>query len=1080
MASAQDVDWSRWFPPIVLSIALVGQSSGVPAWAVVFVAVVLLAASKFGALSDGHGQKTPAAAPSTSSTDGDGGRSVDTALGRVCVRGCSGVGGAARGSQDGVPAPSRPAPGASAPASAVSRSCPYFPMLHLSLVEHGQPDVGIPINSAAPVEFETEGFVGRVQFLVRPSRAQDASTAELFEGRKRRFWVQVQGRVKYANANPVFMGGEVTHKMTLGMISRNVCKIILRVASKLIKNLGSSLGVADGSVLPHIVFPMWQAVDRMVVTQPGEPLPALRCELDETAADRKKRRVGNGDKVHRFRTDCTYTFDFHCGFMDLPSWTMTGLPGLRDMELRGFWNEMPMRVVAYEAPSEGAHTLAVKKYLFCFSLCHGAPAGAAETQADTRASARRERALSEFAPPVADEGCDTDDDEEGAAAGEDDEVEEEVEEEDAGALADEVAAELGRDEAESAGVPGAAGGRATAHTAPLEAVAGAVAISPDLGSGSKVDARHWRVEVPAWLEHLNVAGGARQVLFVVRVIAKSHSWVSFVSYTQVLRAQPRELQQATRGKQRAKPPVTAKRTAASQFASIDKQRDTVTASINGMLRHLASGHRSAPSLRTLHHLLCNQEMPSPSRLELAVVPRSRHYALDRGVLCEGAVARALWGSYWREEWAVLYSGKGGRLSLYRNRATRPAVKVVTADVLGAVPMADAELERVFPGKFGFEVHTLWRVFYFVVPTEEQRNKWLEAIMRASASFLRETGSGLEDELLTVADPRQAIAADTAQRWDLPSRIVLNCRKMHFGAVGVAAAAAPGSASATAQAARLCTIVENLLEEALSLRADGSNRASFIKFFDATLQLKALDLAPINGSGAAGRAHCLCFYLNLYHLLLVHAFLVLGAPQYCVRWSQIHQNCCYEVGHTLMSLAEIEHFILRGKLSKPKGATAAKLVPSFERRGSTAGELPQDACDADPRVNLAINTGSVSGLNEIQIYKPATLNEQLHDYCTRLLDTCVMVQKKTVWLPRVLKWHMDDFGGDANACARTALKFLSRGTWQAVSLVIGCAETRVKFLKYDWQCWDHFELWQAVRTATATPPRSPPRAKFFTT
>ena len=38
--------------------------------------------------------------------------------------------------------------------------------------------------------------------------------------------------------------------------------------------------------------------------------------------------------------------------------------------------------------------------------------------------------------------------------------------------------------------------------------------------------------------------------------------------------------------------------------------------------------------------------------------------------------------------------------------------------------------------------------------------------------------------------------------------------------------------------------------------------------------------------------------------------------------------------------------------------------------------------------------------------------------------------------------MDDFGGDAKACVRTALRYLSRDKWQEVSMAIGTAEYHV--------------------------------------
>ena len=95
-------------------------------------------------------------------------------------------------------------------------------LLHLRLTDL----VGggrMAINPSSAVPFENEHFVGRVLFMVNAPGVRPEIAAR-FEGRRRRFWAQVQGRFKERNARPVFMGGEVPQEMVLGVLMRGVCK----------------------------------------------------------------------------------------------------------------------------------------------------------------------------------------------------------------------------------------------------------------------------------------------------------------------------------------------------------------------------------------------------------------------------------------------------------------------------------------------------------------------------------------------------------------------------------------------------------------------------------------------------------------------------------------------------------------------------------------------------------------------------------------------------------------------------------------------------------------------------------------
>lgn len=62
------------------------------------------------------------------------------------------------------------------------------------------PREDMEMNSRTPIAFETELFTGRALFLVR-TQPEDPHYVALFAGKRRMFWIQVQGRFKRRRAD---------------------------------------------------------------------------------------------------------------------------------------------------------------------------------------------------------------------------------------------------------------------------------------------------------------------------------------------------------------------------------------------------------------------------------------------------------------------------------------------------------------------------------------------------------------------------------------------------------------------------------------------------------------------------------------------------------------------------------------------------------------------------------------------------------------------------------------------------------------------------------------------------------------
>jgi hypothetical protein len=79
--------------------------------------------------------------------------------------------------------------------------------------------------------------------------------------------------------------------------------------------------------LPHLTFPLFRVMDRVIVTPPGGELPELGRELVEEEQQRKDRRAGKGEHTN-FKEGFTYTFSFHSMYTDFSRWAIVNFPGI--------------------------------------------------------------------------------------------------------------------------------------------------------------------------------------------------------------------------------------------------------------------------------------------------------------------------------------------------------------------------------------------------------------------------------------------------------------------------------------------------------------------------------------------------------------------------------------------------------------------------------------------------------------------------------------------------------------------------------------------------------------------------------
>jgi hypothetical protein len=85
------------------------------------------------------------------------------------------------------------------------------------------------------------------------------------------------------------------------------------------------------------------------------------------------------------------------------------------------------------------------------------------------------------------------------------------------------------------------------------------------------------------------------------------------------------------------------------------------------------------------------------------------------------------------------------------------------------------------------------------------------------------------------------------------------------------------------------------------------RNIWITFLDRISLLPTIDLKKYKNLTENDK---ICIFLNLYHILLLHSFLVVGIPSTLLKWPSFFNSCSYEAFGDIFSLAELEHCIIK--------------------------------------------------------------------------------------------------------------------------------------------------------------------------
>mmetsp|Transcript_19914 Transcript_19914/g.47448 ORF Transcript_19914/g.47448 Transcript_19914/m.47448 type:complete len:444 (-) Transcript_19914:132-1463(-) len=418
----------------------------------------------------------------------------------------------------------------------------------------------------------------------------------------------------------------------------------------------------------------------------------------------------------------------------------------------------------------------------------------------------------------------------------------------------------------------------------------------------------------------------------------------------------------------------------------------------------------------------------------------------------GPAARSLSERHWIEEWAVL---RRQCVAFYGHRSRKPHFSLALADVVRAGMMPPGE--RPFDGFGIVEVHTVGRVFLFMFRSEGTAAQWVDSINRllpvcppgrARADSPRSGDSDLDGTCVT--DPGTSFL-HKSKLWSSSKRRVLNCRRA-FVRSGPGPRADP--CEAVERALHLCS-------EFLS-GSGQKQEEKLIQFLDAAASLKIVRADELP------QAQRWAFFVNVYHLMIMHAQVVLGPPTTPFQWLSYFNTVAYQIADDVFSLSELEHCILRAGMARPNPPTSAQLISKLMLPTSKYSFALNQG---DFRLNFVLNCGSLSNLPTVPIYRAETLNEQFDETCKRYLSETVSISPKgktaVLLLPKVCQWYLSDFGTTLD-CARAIVRFLPEEQGRLLRGLMGGSpgdlvrmmdqgwmlkegNVTVRYLPYDFHC-----------------------------
>jgi hypothetical protein len=891
-----------------------------------------------------------------------------------------------------------------------------IPTLETKVLSFGGNYQPFPLNAETPIPIETELFSGNLLLICRPTtdpaKVDPYWNERIFSKKKRRVIMQLQGKLKYTPTGTVFAGMEISDPMKLGLIANGLCNLIL----KLVRGFNPALHYSFGSSAEraHICFPASTFWETFVVTPPGETPPAMGeidFESGETA-EMAAARKSNKTKID-WNTQDTYSMSFYSMFVDFPTWSIVSLPTGRDVSLQTFWGNSFARIVLYEVDNgkhqrndtkQQQHSILNTRYLLGVELKALAENGVAALASRSSAALLEENDGSEE-----EDGDETSESQWGSEMGGEESIsstlgdmalmpafDEEDDDDD-----DEVDTSLFFDTIES--LPGG-DGTSSVDATPI-----------DMFSASSHNTLLSIIDTfcPCWIEMFSRRGKYAMLYAFCGTKKPGRPLFRTADMAgELLRGNREEDAEVDeRFSHRVSTTERNRRIFGFKYAEA----------------HTTDNSNKA-QLRRFHKIQCRYDFVFLKRSE----PTATKVTGDKS----GIVARALSDRHWKEERVILI-GESGELLFHHVGGSKIHFRITLSSVINVSPLANGSDLVPLPSYFYLQIETFVRVTILMFSSQEERDSWVETL----ETIRRDRSTRLyASELLQFEIPTDEFLSKSTM-WNCQKRKLLNFRRYSFRT--------PRSKPPE----ETLQLAERALAKVLTLKPKGANDSDLREFLDCAAALKEADAHSLNEEEKCA------FFLNIYHIMIMHSYIILGPPASGSEWISYFNNIAYQCSDDIFSLAELEHNIIRAKMSFPSNFLSRFVLPKSQYHFALARP--------DFRLNFALNSGSLSmPTSVVPVYRAALLNEQLNSITKDFVGYTVYVRPNKgkndvqVSLPRLCQWFAEDFGPNASASdVVVAIEpYLSNEKrddlyliWNSKKKIYDIGIFGVKYLPFNYEC-----------------------------
>jgi hypothetical protein len=222
--------------------------------------------------------------------------------------------------------------------------------------------------------------------------------------------------------------------------------------------------------------------------------------------------------------------------------------------------------------------------------------------------------------------------------------------------------------------------------------------------------------------------------------------------------------------------------------------------------------------------------------------------------------------------------------------------------------------------------------------------------------------------------------------------------------------------------------------------DVATDKKFNIFEEATCELQGVKMSTLDSDAR------MAFCLNVYNLMVKHAFVKVGRPESNMRRDFFFSNVSYNIGGDIYSLNDVENGILRGN-KRPAGFHISRPFSSGDPRMNCVMEHP------DERLHFALNCGAKS-CPPVKEYTADAIQEELRvvavAFCGDDSNVAVDVDKMEVRISKLFHWYLYDFAPSEKILVTESIpKWLVGEKLQQWLQVVNSGKGKVKKLKYDW-------------------------------